>query len=134
MTVSASLKNSLHKNEVMVSTNSQSKTVAIPSKESGYGSSVNGGELLLLALATCYCNDIYREATKRNIQITEVEVQVTGNFGAEGEAGRNFQYRPIIKSSASAEELRQLIAHTDSVAEIHKTLRQGTTVQLVYQP
>ena|SRR5690349_20296349 len=132
MTISASIKNSLHKNEVTVSTNSQSKTVSIPSKESGYGSSVNGGELLLLALATCYCNDIYREAAKRNIQVTEVEVQVTGNFGAEGEPGSNFQYKPIVKSNASAEELRKLIEHTDSVAEIHNTLRRGTSVKLMY--
>jgi uncharacterized OsmC-like protein len=133
MTISASVKNSLDKNEVTVSTNAQSKTVAIPSKESGYGSSVNGGELLLLALATCYCNDIYREAAKRNIQVTEVEVQVTASFGAEGEPGGNFQYKPIVKSNASAEELRQLIEHTDSVAEIHNTLRKGTNVKLVYQ-
>jgi uncharacterized OsmC-like protein len=133
MTISASIKNSLHKNEVTVSTNAQSKTVTIPSKESGYGSSVNGGELLLLALATCYCNDIYREAAKRNIQVTEVEVQVTGNFGAEGEPGSNFQYKPMVKSNASAEELRQLIEHTDSVAEIHNTLRQGISVKLVHQ-
>jgi hypothetical protein len=33
----------------------------------GGGSSANGGELLCLALATCYCNDVYREAKKRGI-------------------------------------------------------------------
>jgi uncharacterized OsmC-like protein len=35
---------------------------------------------LFLALASCYCNDIYREAAKRNIKVERVEV----NCGAPG--------------------------------------------------
>jgi uncharacterized OsmC-like protein len=35
---------------------------------------------LFLALATCYCNDIYREAAKRNIKVDSVEVEVEGTF------------------------------------------------------
>src|SRR5690242_18379711 len=121
MKITANIKNELNKNEIVVSTNGQSKNVLVPSKDSGYGSSVNGGELLLLSLAVWYCNDLYREAAKRNIKIQEIEVEVTGSFGAEGEPGTNFEYKPIIRSSATAEELQQLIHDTDRVAEIHKT-------------
>jgi len=131
MKISATIKNELNKNDVVVSANGQSKNILIPSKNSGYGSAVNGGELLLLSLAVCYCNDIYREAAKRNIEIMEIEVEVNGNFGAEGEPGTNFEYKPIIKSTATTEELQQLIHHTDSIAEIHKTLRQGINIKLV---
>ena len=131
MKVSASLKNELNKHEIIVSTNGDSKSISISSKISGYGSSINGAELLLLSLATCYCNDIYREAAKKNIFVVEVEVEVTGDFGAEGEPGRNFQYKPIIKSDASPEQLEELINHTDAIAEIHKTLRLGLDITLL---
>jgi len=74
MKISASITNAYNKNEIMLSTDDHSKAITIPSQRNGYGSAVNGGELLMLALATCYCNDIYREAAKRNIQVSQVEV------------------------------------------------------------
>lgn len=131
MNISATIKNAVNNNEIFVSTNSQTKSISIPSKDSGYGSSVNGGELLLLSLAVCYCNDIYREAKKRNIEISEVQVQVTGTFGADGDPGANFEYKPIIRSSATTEELQKLITDTDGIAEIHKTLRRGIEIKLI---
>lgn len=131
MKISATIKNEFNKNEIVVSTNGNTKQILIPSKDSGYGSSVNGGELLLLSLAVCYCNDIYREAAKRSIKISEIEVEVIGSFGAEGDPGTNFQYKPIIKSNATTEELQQLVQDTDSIAEIHKTLRQGINIKLL---
>jgi uncharacterized OsmC-like protein len=131
MKVSAILKNQLNKHEITVTTNSDTKSLDIQPKSSGYGSSINGAELLLLSLATCYCNDIYREAAKRNIQVTQVEVIFTGEFGSEGEPGRNFQYKPIINSTATSEQLEALIKYTDEIAEIHKTLRLGLNITLL---
>lgn len=90
MKVTAKVHNQLNRHAVQVQTNNDIKEMDIPGKPTGYGSSVNGGELLFLALATCYCNDIYREAAKRNITITQVEVEVTGDFLGEGEAERTF--------------------------------------------
>lgn len=131
MKIRATISNSLNQNSITVVTNDQSKSVQIASKPSGYGSSVNGGELLLTSLAVCYCNDIYREAAKKNIEITSVEVDVSANFGADGEPGFNFQYTPRIVSTATPDRIRQLIEHVDSIAEIHKTLRKGVDVVLV---
>ena len=131
MNIQAIIKNKQNLNEVLVSTNGTTKTISIPSKSSGFGSGVSGGELLLLALATCYCNDIYREAAKMNITVTEVKVDVTGDFGAAGEPGKNFCYRPSIQSNATPEQLQQLIEHTDRIAEIHKTLREGLAIKLL---
>jgi uncharacterized OsmC-like protein len=37
-----------------------------------------GGELLFAALATRVCNDLYREAAKRDIAVQNVKVKVTG--------------------------------------------------------
>lgn len=94
------------------------------------GSSVNGGELLFLALATCYCNDIYREAAKRNIHVQQVEVEVTGVFACEGEGAREIRYRASVDADAPREEVLALMRHTDTVAEIHNTLRASTSVVL----
>lgn len=130
MQISASILNTGHQNEVKVTTNSASKQLSIPSKTEGNGSSVNGGELLFLALATCFCNDIYREAKKRQMEIKSVEVIVSGEFGAEGKPGFNIQYEAKVDSDATKEEIRNLILYVDQVAEVHNTLRVGTPVTL----
>jgi hypothetical protein len=56
---------------------------------------------------------------------------VTGDFEPEGEAGSNFKYQVKGKSNEPLLHIERLIAHTDHVAEIQKTLRNGTTVTLI---
>jgi len=130
MKISASIESGFNKQGVVVTTNDLSKQVSIPPKESGYGSSVNGGELLLLALATCFCNDFYREAAKKSVKILSVSVECSGEFGSEGEPGFNFRYKAKVKSAAPKAVIDELIRHTDQVAEIHNTLRKGIKVTL----
>jgi organic hydroperoxide reductase OsmC/OhrA len=128
--ISARVENSHGTHRATVTTNGNTREVAIPGRESGYGSSVNGGELLFLALATCYGNDIYREAAKRGIEVQAVEVAVDGAFGAEGEPATAVTYRARVVAHASDAEIRALMAHTDTVAEIQNTLRAVTPVTL----
>lgn len=130
MKISASIDSAHNHQEVRLQTNGIAKSIQLPVKATGYGSAINGGELLLLALATCYCNDIYREAGKRNISVTSVNVLFDGEFGGEGEPGSNFRYKAEVIADASAEEIADLIRHTDQVAEIHNTLRKGLAVTL----
>ena len=130
MKISAHITSSLNQHEATVQTNDSIKEMQIPVKPAGYGSAVNGGELLMLALATCFCNDIYREAAKRGMVVTGVEVTVTGDFGAEGQPGTNFSYQAHVASDASPAEIEDLIRHTDQVAEIQNTLRKGIAVTL----
>lgn len=131
MNISATI--SSHENEhcATVSTNGVQQQISIAPKPSGFGSSANGGELLLLAIATCFCNDIYREAARRNIAVTHMEVEVTGTFGAEGEPGTNFRYRANVQSDSTPAEVQELISYVDKIAEIHNTLRAGASVTLV---
>ena len=131
MHISASVWNSNRQNKVTVNTNDSSKELAIPHKPEGKGSSVNGGELLFLALATCFCNDIYREAAKRGMEVTSVKVDVSGEFGGEGEPGSNIQYEVKVVADAPDDEVRDLIAYVDKIAEVHNTLRAGTPVTLL---
>ena len=130
MKITASIKNSALQNEVIVNTEGSEKQLSIPGKTVGRGSSVNGGELLFLALATCFCNDIYRESARRNINIHSVEVTVSGEFGNEGEPASSIKYKTDIHSDASEEEILALIIHVDKIAEIHNTLRLGVDVSL----
>lgn len=48
-------------------------TVDRPEQAGGMGLGFNGGELLLLAIGGCYCNDIYREAAKLGMVIKSVQ-------------------------------------------------------------
>ena len=130
MKISARAQNSEGQHHVTLRTNENVHSIEIPPKPTGFGSSANGGELLFLALATCYCNDIYREAAKRGIKIERVDVEVEGDFGAEGEPAKNVTYRAGVTAKASEEEVRDLMQYTDRVAEIQNTLRVETPVAL----
>lgn len=130
MKISARVENSEGQHHVTLATNDSSHSISIPPKVTGFGSSANGGELLFLALATCYCNDIYREAAKQGIKVEQVEVEVSGDFGAEGEPAQNVTYRAKVRAPGAEADIRALMQHTDSVAEIQNTLRLGTPVTL----
>ena len=130
MKITAKVENSKDNHQVTLQTNDNVHSIAIPSKPGGYGSSVNGGELLMLALATCYCNDIYREAAKRKIQVERVEVEVAGDFGAEGEHAKNVTYRAKVKAQAGEKEILDMMRFVDTVAEIQNTLRIETPIVL----
>ena len=130
MKISARVQNSEGQHQVTLSTNENVHSIDIPPRPAGFGSSANGGELLFLALATCYCNDIYREAAKRGIKVERVEVEVDGDFGAEGEPARNVTYRAAVAAQASEQQVRELMKYTDQVAEIQNTLRVGLPVTL----
>ena len=129
MRIEAKIANANQSHAVLLSTDGASKSLAIPPRPSGGGSSVNGGELLCLALATCYCNDIYREAAKRNIAVLRVEVHAQAEFGGPGESATTLRYRASVEARAPESDVRELMLHTDRVAEIQGTLRKGMDVR-----
>jgi uncharacterized OsmC-like protein len=130
MKVGARVQNSYGKHHASVTTDGSSQAIDIPPRTSGFGSSANGGELLFLALATCYGNDVYREAAKRGNTVEQVEVEVEGQFGAEGEPATQVTYRAKVVADASEAEIRALMQQTDRLAEIQNTLRVATPVTL----
>lgn len=131
MRISATVRNTPESHEVFVQTLDNVRSLTIPARDGGRGSAVNGGELLMLALATCYCNDIFREARILGIEVREVEVEVNGEFGESGTPATTIDYRANVSANASDEGIRNLIRHTDSVAEVHLTIRRGLAVTLV---
>ena len=75
------------------------------------------------------CNDLYREAGKRDIEVLTVDVEVTGAFGNPGEPARDISYRVLVHADAPQAEIDDLIRATDSVTEIQNTLRDGCAVR-----
>lgn len=128
MQISATVRSAAAAHEVSVRTDGGMRALAIPPKPGGRGSAVNGGELLMLALATCYCNDLYREAERLRIPLDSVEVEASASFPGVGLAATDIRYRARIASTASDAEVAELLRRTDAVAEVHNTLRSGVPV------
>ena len=131
MRIAASVSNRDRDHRVTVTTADVSQTLPISAKDVGRGSSVNGGEFLMLALATCCCNDIYREAERLGIAVDAVDVEAEADFDGVGLAARNIRYRVRVQSPASRPVIEQLLRQTDAVAEVHNTLRSGAAVSLM---
>lgn len=129
MQISAVVRNDAAGHEATVATAGSVRALALPPKAAGRGSAVNGGELLMLALATCYCNDLYREAERLGLPLDAVEVEASASFDGVGLAARDIRYRARVRSSAPAEAIERLLRETDAVAEIHNTVRAGVPVQ-----
>lgn len=129
MNIEARLDNSPGHHAVTVATAGNTQIVAIAARAGGSGSSLNGGELLCLALATCYCNDVYREAGQRSLEVERVEVHAHAEFGGVGEPARALHYTAAVTARASRSEIEALMRHVDTVAEIQNTLRQGMEVR-----
>jgi uncharacterized OsmC-like protein len=84
----------------------------------------------MLALATCYCNDLYREAALRGIDLKSAKVEAAGEFGGRGDPASSIRYKVEVAGSASESELHNLVVETDRVAEVHNTLRLASEVIL----
>ena len=130
MQISASLLNKKNVNAAVLKTDNNTHSITIPPHKNGYGSSVNGGELLFLALAACYCNDIYREAGRQGIEIESVEVEVKGDFDYESFPASNIIYSAVVKAKAKRDKIIELMNLTDKLTEIQNTLRTGVPVTL----
>ena len=128
--ISAAVESAFMRHRVTLTTAGNSHALEVAPRSSGFGSSVNGGELLCLALATCYCNDFHREAAKRSIEVIGVEVQASAEFGAEGLPASRLSYRVSVRAKAAEKAIVDLAAHTDKVAEVQNTLRLGIPVVL----
>ena len=133
MMISAKVASGPLHHDASVCTGAAARSLAVPRKPDGPGSAVNGGEFLMLALATCYCNDLFREAQRLGIAIDEVEVEASGEFAARGLAATNITYRAVVRSPAPAADVQRLLRETDAVAEVHNTVRSGVPVRLVEQ-
>ena len=131
MKIIATVKNAGTLHHAAVGSPGGQRRIDVPAKASGHGSAVSGGEFLMLALATCYCNDIFREAARLQIDVRGVEVVASPEFNGVGLAATNVTYQARVQADAPSEKLEQLLKETDAVAEVHNTVRAPIAVTLV---
>ena len=103
-------------------------TVDRPAAAGGGGLGFNGGQLLYLAIAACWSNDLYREAATMGIELDGVEISVDGDFPARGEGSTPIAVDLTVRSSAPEERLRALVAEVERVAEIPRSIRESTWI------
>jgi organic hydroperoxide reductase OsmC/OhrA len=101
-----------------------------PAAAGGGGRGFNGGQLLHLAVAGCVSNDLFREASKRGIELTRVVITADGGYGGQPVVSTGISYSVEIEGLAPEAELRALVRHVDEIAEIPNSLRVGTQVRL----
>jgi organic hydroperoxide reductase OsmC/OhrA len=131
MDVKATVWNSPEGHEVVVRADGVSRVLDLPGRGTGRGSAISGGELLALALATCYCNDLWREAARLGLQLDAVEVEASASFPEAGLGARDVRYRAWIASPEPAAAIDELLRATDAAAEVQATLREGVEVTRV---
>jgi uncharacterized OsmC-like protein len=109
-----------------------SRTVTIDRslEAGGLGLGFNGGELLFLAIGGCFSNDLYREAPKFGVEVKSVHIEVSGDWGGDPVRAQNVTLSAHVEADAPREKIRELIEHTNRVAEIPNSLRLGTNVSL----
>jgi uncharacterized OsmC-like protein len=90
-----------------------------------------GGHLLHLAAAGCVLNDVYREAASRGLELTGVRVTAAGGFDTAAWQSTGIDYSVEVSSDAPADDLAQLLAAVDEVAEIPRAIRAGAIVRRV---
>ena len=131
MDISARIHSRPGRHDVELSTNGAAHALPIAARASGPGSATNGGELLVAALATCFCNDLYREAARLGVAIDGCEVTAVARFAGIGLPAGSIQYSARVDSPASPDRIELLLAETDRLAEVHNTLRAGCDVRRV---
>jgi organic hydroperoxide reductase OsmC/OhrA len=101
-----------------------------PAAAGGSGLGFNGGQLLYLAIAACWSNDLYREAAARGITLHRVAVAVDGDFPGRGAASSEIRVDVQVEADADDAALRELLAEVERVAEIPATLARPTTIAI----
>lgn len=96
----------------------------------GLGIGFSGEELFMMSIGASICNDLYREAANLELEISDVEIVINGDWSGEPAHARNIRYDIRVKSSAPREKIEEMIRFIDQVAEIPHSLRTGTPVKL----
>lgn len=89
-----------------------------------------GGHLLHLAVAGCVFNDLLRESRARGITLTRVSVGADGGFQGSPCESTGIEYWIDVEGDAGDQQLSELVAYVEEIAEIPAALRKGAEVQL----
>jgi organic hydroperoxide reductase OsmC/OhrA len=101
-----------------------------PVDAGGRGLGFNGGQLLNLAVAACFSNDLFREAARTGVDVHRVRITAHSEYGGRPTVSGPIEVEIEVDGDAPTERLAELVHLVDRVAEIPNSLRQGTDVRL----
>ncbi|MCU1656363.1 MAG: osmotically inducible protein OsmC [Pseudonocardiales bacterium] len=90
-----------------------------------------GGHLLHLAAAGCVLNDLSREADALGIELYGVRVSAAGGVDPQTWQSSGVAYPVELRSSATSDQLNNLLDIVDDVAEVPRAIRAGAPVRRV---
>jgi uncharacterized OsmC-like protein len=114
----------------VASSGSFSVLTARPAAAGGRGLGFNGGQLLYAAIAGCYSNDLYREASTMGVELRRVAITVDGDFPKRGEPSTPITVDIELEGDGPEDRLRELVRLVDTIAEIPNTIRGATPIEL----
>jgi len=94
------------------------------------GMGFGGGEILCLAVGTCYYNNLRREANHRNIELVLIEIEVTADWDDPSPIASEIRIKPKIESQASQDEIESLLEYAIQVSSVANTISHTVPVRL----
>ena len=88
-----------------------------------------GAHVLHLSVALCVLNDVFREAESLGVPVSGVLVVAEGDFDRASWVSTGITYRVQVDSYAEPDEVAQVVARVDEIAEIPRVLRAGMSVE-----
>ncbi len=108
----------------------QTITIGRPKGVGGDGFGYSGGQVLVLAVGTCFYNNLYYAADERGIKIISVELEVTSGWTEEPKVSSGIIISAQVEAEASPNEIEELIHHANRVSVVSNSVRQGATVAM----
>lgn len=83
-------------------------------------------EVFLASLASCFCMAVYHVARKRDIELSSLEVSVSGEY----EGPRFRRLRVDVRPGDEIDELQQLLERAFAVCYVSNTLRNPPRLEI----
>lgn len=107
--------------------------VDAPRARGGNGWGFKGGELMLLGLGACFATVLIEAAGRREIDITELAIEVSARDAHQPFRYADFEIRVRLSSSANNREVERLLKIAERGCQVSNTLRSEAGVSLVLE-
>ena len=98
-------------------------------KFGGMGLGFDGGELLALSIGGCFCNDLQALADRTGVEIADLRVSVTIEFGGQPSRATDIQMQ-VDCQLADGSNPSELIERAKALTTIGNSVRAGVPVEI----
>ena len=108
----------------------QTITIGRSKDVGGDGIGYSGGQVLVLAVGTCFYNNLFYAADQRNIKIRNVELEVVSRWTEEPMVSSGIQINAKVEAEANSDEIQELILYASQASTVSNSVREGITVSM----